>query len=408
MNDNAQADKLQLAVIAGALFVVWTGFGAILPYLPVYLREEGHAPVSLIGVVAAAYYLGVVCFSGPFGYLSDRLGRKPLLVLGTALYTVATALFMTTTHAAWFVCFRFLEGMGAAAVYPAGMAFVADISAPSVRSRAFGWLTSAQFAGLVLGPVLAVPLYEIGGGEGRLAFYSVFIFGSALSFAVSIVLALVLKEPVRQASAAPAVPVGRPHPKMLLTPAVAAFLVVAATSHFSVGAFEVVWSLWLRELGASMSFVGATWIAFSLPMLFSFLGGRLADRKSRFTLMFVGYGVAGIVWIFYGLVNVLPLLLVMNFVEGSAYAVGYPAKAGFLVQVSPPRLIGAVQGLEATCGQLAALVGTVVAPLLFDHIGGLIMTICGIVCLIGLASVALPLRRAWDRVSRDTIVKNVL
>ncbi len=107
-------DRLQLATIAGALFVVWTGFGAVLPYLPVFLREEAHASVSLIGLVAAAYYLGVVSFAGLFGLASDRIGRKPLLVVGVCLYATATLLFITTTHPGWFVLFRFLEGVGAA------------------------------------------------------------------------------------------------------------------------------------------------------------------------------------------------------------------------------------------------------------------------------------------------------
>ena len=210
-------DRLQLATVAGALFVVWMGFGAILPYLPVFLQEEAHASVSLIGIVAAAYYLGVVSFSGLFGLASDRVGRKPLLVLGAFLYSVATLLFITTTHPGWFVLFRFLEGMGAAAVYPAGMAFVADISTESTRSRSFGWLTSAQFAGLVVGPALAVPLYALGGGQGRWAFYSIFLFGSVLSGLVALALAVILKEPAHVINHRRAQRLGRPPLRQLLS-----------------------------------------------------------------------------------------------------------------------------------------------------------------------------------------------
>ena len=65
-----------------------------------------------------------------------------------------------------------------------------------------------------------------------------------------------------------------------------------------------------------MSFVGATWVAFSLPMLLSFVGGRLADRHSRFFLMFLGFGMSAVAWITYGLVQLLPFLLIMNAVEG--------------------------------------------------------------------------------------------
>ncbi len=380
------------------------GFGAILPYLPVFLQEEAHASVSLIGIVAAAYYLGVVSFSGLFGLASDRVGRKPLLVLGAFLYSVATLLFITTTHPGWFVLFRFLEGMGAAAVYPAGMAFVADISTESTRSRSFGWLTSAQFAGLVVGPALAVPLYALGGGQGRWAFYSIFLFGSVLSGLVALALAVILKEPAHVINHRRAQRLGRPPLRQLLSGPITPFLIVAATANFAMGAFEVTWSLWLRHLGAPMSFVGATWVAFSLPMLFSFLGGRLADRHSRFLLMFLGFGVSGVAWITYGLVQWLPFLLIMNVVEGASIAVAYPAKAAFLVQVSPRPWLGAVQGLESTSGQLAALVGTVISPLVYERLGGRILTIAGVISLLGLAVAAPRLKREWERLVAEKAV----
>ncbi|NLG67783.1 MAG: MFS transporter [Actinobacteria bacterium] len=401
-------DRLQLATIAGALFVVWTGFGAVLPYLPVFLREEAHASVSLIGLVAAAYYLGVVSFAGLFGLASDRIGRKPLLVVGVCLYATATLLFITTTHPGWFVLFRFLEGVGAAAVYPAGMAFVADISTDANRSRSFGWLTSAQFAGLVAGPALAVPLYALGGGQGRWAFYSIFLFGSCLSWLVAVALALVLKEPARVARARRIRRTDKMPVRRIVSAPIVAFLVVAATSNFTMGAFEVVWSLWLRSLGASMSFVGATWVAFSLPMLLSFVGGRLADRHSRFFLMFLGFGMSAVAWITYGLVQLLPFLLIMNAVEGLSIALAYPAKAAFLVQVSPRAFVGTVQGMESTAGQFAGLAGTIIAPVLYERLGGLIMTVGGVLSLIGLTAVAPTLRREWRRLTEEKMVAMVV
>ena len=80
----------QLGVICAASFVVWSGFGAILPYLPVFLQEQAHASVWLIGVVAAFYYVGTFLFSAPLGRLSDSIGRKPIIVSGVFLYAVAT------------------------------------------------------------------------------------------------------------------------------------------------------------------------------------------------------------------------------------------------------------------------------------------------------------------------------
>lgn len=398
-DSSASPFRAQLFTIAASLFVVWTGFGAILPYLPVFLREQGHASVALIGLVASAYYVGVFAFSSLFGLASDRFGRKPLLLLGAGLYLTATLLFITTTRPGWFVLFRFLEGMGAAAIYPAGMAYVADVTDESNRSRAFGWLVSAQFGGLVLGPALAVPLYQLGGGQGKWAFYAIFLFGSFLTACVLLALALVLREPLTHHRRPARSGRARPSFRRLASPPVLYFLILAAAFNFATGAFEVTWSLWLRELGASMTFVGATWVAFSLPMLLAFLGGRLADRYSRFWLLFIGFGLSSFAWISYGLVRLLPLLLAINVLEGLCVALSFPAKTAFLVQVSPKPWIGTVQGMETSANQLAALAATLIAPLIYERVGGRVLLYAGIVALVGLLAVSPGLYKAWKNVS---------
>jgi MFS family permease len=396
-------NRLQLAVACTASFVVWAGFGAILPYLPVFLQEEAHASVSLIGIIAASYYVGTFVFSALMGRLSDRIGRKPLMVLGVCLYSVATALFLSTTHPGWFVLFRLLEGIGAAAVGPAAQAFIADITTNEARSRAYGLLTTAQFGGLVAGPALAWPLYALGGGQGKWAFYAIFIAGSILSAGTAVALVLTVREPAHTAERRKD-PSARPSYRRLISRPVLAFLVVAVTGHFAMGTWEVLWSLWLRRLGASMQFVGWTWIAFSVPMLFAWVGGRMADRYSRFGLMFSGYAVSALAWITYGVGRNLTLFIVMNVVEGIALAYSYPAKQAFLVQVAPRRWLGTIQGLESSAMQLAALTGTLVAPLLYPIMSGYVIGLGGVISLVGLAFAAPTLRREWHRISSSAEV----
>ena len=390
---------VQLAIVYAANFVVWSGFGAILPYLPVFLQEQAHASVWLIGVVAAAYYVGSFAFAAVFGRLSDTIGRKPLIIGGVLLYGVATLLFISTTHPGWFVFFRFLEGVGAAAVSPAAQALVAELSTDKDRSRAYGWLTTAQFGGLVAGPMLAWPLYSLGGGEGTWAFYTIFLFGSAMSFLIAIVLIAVLREP-EHARRRREVKVKHPPYRQLVTKPILAFLIVAATGHFAMGVFEVLWSVWLRHLGASVRFIGLTWIVFSVPMLLAFVGGYLADRYNRWRLMFSGYAISAFAWIFYGSTDNLTLFLVVNIIEGLAIAWSYPAKQAFLVQVAPPRWLGSVQGLEQSSVQVAALIGTLIAPVLYGYMSGWVISVAGVVSLIGLAVAAPILRREWERLSR--------
>ncbi len=394
-----RTDRRQLAVVCAASFVVWMGFGAILPYLPVFLREEAHASMWLIGVVAAGYSVGTFLLASPLGRLSDIIGRKPVIVFGVVVYAVSTFLFVVTTTAEWFIVFRFLEGVGAAAVTPAGQALLADISPEKERSRAFGWLVSAQFGGLVFGPALAVPLFSIGEqGGGLWGYHAIFLFGSFVSALAAIALVFTLREPehVRRRRSEAIV---RPPIRQLLTPAIVAFIVLAFTTEFAFGTYEVVWSIYLRGLGAPMSYIGFTWVAFSVPMLFAFLGGRLADRYNRFLLMFSGYAISSLAWVYYGMTSNLTMFIIVNVIEGVAVAWSFPAKQAFLTQVSPPRWLGTVTGMENTSMQLAILIGSLTAPLLYDAIGGLVISISGALSLIGIVATAPVLQRAWRAAS---------
>ena len=386
--------RRQLFVVAAADFVVWAGGGAIFPYLPVFLQDEAGASLWWIGVIAAAYFIGIFAVSPFAGRLSDRVGRKPLLVGGTLLYGVSTLLFITTTEPALFVLFRLLEGVSVALIVPAGQAFVAEITTDRNRSQAYGWWTTAQFGGLLIGPALAWPLYELGGGEGLWAFYSIFLFGSALSLLAAVALALLVHEP-EHAARARRKAVARPPLRSLLTAPVVAILIIVATAEFTMGAWEVVWSIWLDSQGRSFAFIGLTWIAFSAPMLLSFLGGRLADRHSRFALMTAGFAVQGLMWFVFSLTEIPAVYIAAAVVGGLAFALAFPAKQGLLVQISPPRWLGSVQGIEQTSMQGAAFVGTLTAPVVYGAIGGWIFAVCGAVALTGVAVAAPILRREW-------------
>src|SRR5674476_439959 len=68
-----RAGWVQLGVISVSEFVVWAGFGAIIPYLPLFLEEQAHASMTLWAVIAAMFYVGTLLFSSPLGWLSDTI-----------------------------------------------------------------------------------------------------------------------------------------------------------------------------------------------------------------------------------------------------------------------------------------------------------------------------------------------
>jgi MFS family permease len=400
---------LQLGVVSAGSFVTWTGFGAIIPYLPIFLKEQAHSSLALIGVVASMFYAGTLLLSSPLGWLSDVVGRKPVMIAGAAVYTLALLLFTTTTDPYWFVLFRFLEGAGTAAFGPAALAFVADITVEANRSKAYGLLTTAQFGGLVVGPAMAAPLYHWAGG-GLGGFYAIFYTGAALAGLALVAVVGFVREPaahrvrrsqrraLRAARAAPGARAASSPYSAIFSPAIVAFVIIAFTNNYAMGAFEVVWSLWLQRLGASLTFISYTWVAFSVPMLLSFVGGMVADRYSRYWLFIVGYSLSGVAWIYYGISHNLVMFIVVNVLEGFAIAFSYPAKQALLVQVSPRRWIGTITGVENTSMQLAGLLGSLTAPMLYGLVWGHVLSISGLISLSGIAVAAPILWRTWKTI----------
>ena len=254
---------------------------------------------------------------------------------------------------------------------------------------------------------MAAPLYALGGG-GKGGFYAIFYFGAALSAVALAAIILFVREPAalktrraqrrRDVEAGGSRKAGRPPYRTIFTPAILAFVVIAFTSHYAMGAFDVVWSLWLARLGASKTYISMTWVAFSAPMLLSFLGGMIADRYSRFWLFVIGYALSGVAWVFYGVTTNLTLFVIVNVLEGIAIAFSFPAKQGFLIQVSPRRWIGTVTGVEVTAMQLGGFLGALTAPLLYARVSGQVMALAGIVSLVGLGAMTPILYKTWKQV----------
>ena len=144
-------------LLMGALFTSALAYSAVLPVLPLILQRSGLTPGAVTwhtGMLTGVYMLTVFLFAPLWGRVSDRIGRRPLIVLGLAGMAVALigfALFRTLPLA---YVSRALTGIFVAAVIPVATAEVGDISDLSSRAHRFALLTSASLLGFLAGPAL--------------------------------------------------------------------------------------------------------------------------------------------------------------------------------------------------------------------------------------------------------------
>ena len=144
--------KTQLGIIFLTILINMVGFGIVIPVLPFYATEFGATPFE-IGWLFGIYSLVQFVFSPFIGQLSDRFGRRPVLILST-LGTAAGFLVMgfSETLLMLFVG-RIIDGVSGGSVGTA-QAYIADITGPEERSKAMGLIGAAFGLGFIFGPAL--------------------------------------------------------------------------------------------------------------------------------------------------------------------------------------------------------------------------------------------------------------
>lgn len=161
MNDPRQpvGRRAQLTVFLTILLDL-IGFGMILPLLPFYAQRFHATPVQ-IGLLFTSYSLTQLLFAPLLGRLSDRVGRRPLMLASIAGSVASYLLFAFAPSYAVLLFARSLSGL-AAANYAIAQAYMADVSAPEERSKAMGLVGAAFGLGFVLGPALGGILSHLG------------------------------------------------------------------------------------------------------------------------------------------------------------------------------------------------------------------------------------------------------
>jgi len=133
------------------VFITIVGFGMIFPLLPFYARQF-NASEWTIGLLAASYAIAQFLLSPIWGRLSDRFGRKPIIIISLLGLSFSFLFFGLSDSLFWLFVARILQGIFSAASISAASAYVADVTSKEERIRGMGNLGAAFSAGFILGP----------------------------------------------------------------------------------------------------------------------------------------------------------------------------------------------------------------------------------------------------------------
>jgi MFS family permease len=342
-----------------AVCAAYTGIGLVGPVRVLYAQSRG-ASLAIISAMASAYLIGNFAAQYPSGWLADRFGRRRLLLSGLLVQALLSLVYLPITDPGLFVALRVVEGLAAAAVLPSARALIADTVPNEQRGEAYGLFSAFFNAGFLLGPAL-------GGLLAATGYASAFIGAVACRLlAVGIVLALVPETAPRPTNGAHRDP-GRAigWRELVTLPLVGAY-VLAFGDYLFLGFDEVLLPLWMHDhLGASVTVIGLAYVTWAGPsIVLSPVGGRVADRRRRSTMILL-FGLAQVpFYVVYGLANAAWLIVALFGLHAVVYAFIGPAVDAHVAAASPVDARARVQSAYSAAGLIGAFAGAnILTPL---------------------------------------------
>ncbi|MDP9244820.1 MAG: MFS transporter [Chloroflexota bacterium] len=395
-----------------AEFIVWLGFGALLPVLPLYFTQQG-VDLAFLGVVMAAWPAARLVGEPIFGWLADRTARVPLMVIGLVASGVFSLLPLVFTGPLAFLILRAGAGLATAVYDPAARGYLTDATPHERRGEAFGLYGAAQMGGLLLGPVIGALGASWFGG---IAF--VFVFGGIAAGLAAVPIGVRGREagerthpapspdstefppeaPSTTRRAAAAIDADRPvraqaagadahadpdsdsdlatpdtgapdsrAPTRLWNRGLIAVLVINAGGYFAGGTYEVIWSLFLQRLGAGLDLIALTFAMFGLPVLvLAPFAGRLVDRRGSRPFIVFGSILPAVTGILYTRITDPTMAIPLIVIEATGFAMLNPALYAVVAANSPRGRSSTAQGIFGAAGTVGFIVASLIAGVLAE------------------------------------------
>lgn len=339
------------------------GFGIVLPLLPAQAAEFS-ASETAIGVLVASFSLMQFLFAPWWGRLSDRIGRRPVLLLGLAASAISYVLF-ALANGYWLLLLSRLLAGGIGATVNVAQAYLADVTPAKDRSRAMGMIGVAFGLGFIIGPAIAAATSRAGAVVPGLSAAAVCLLSLLLGW-----LRLpetVVHRPTRPSGPLPWRLVTAPYTAMLLS--VIGFAVITVVFPlYTVQALD----LGRRETSSFFVLMGV-----SSALVQAWLIGKVAPRLGERAMMSVGSlllaaGLAAAPFCHSPAMPAslqLPAFLLALATLAAGTGLVWPAVAGYISRRTPPAEQGRALGVLHSVASLSRAIGPVVVGFIGEQGG---------------------------------------
>jgi MFS family permease len=364
----------------------------IYPLMPLFLTVSIGAGAATLGIIEGSADALSSVLKLVSGQVSDRFGRrKPLVVAGYVLASLARPLVAFARTAAFVLVVRLVDRVGKGLRSSPRDALIADVTPPALHGRAFGVHEAMDHAGAVIGPLLAYALLQVGLGTR-----TVFLLSAIPALAACLLVAGLVREPPRPATAPPAPAPAPSHPEPprgeLLSRPFLGYL--AAVTLFALGnSSDAFLILRAHEAGLPWHAAPLLWSVHHLiKAAIGAWAGGLADRLGRRWALALGWLVYAGIYVGFAFAHSRAAVVALFVAYGLHFALVAGAQKAVVAELVPAFARARGFGVYHMCVGLAALPASVLFGVLYQRWGGTAAFLTGAALALG-GTALLPLSR---------------
>ena len=362
--DDKPGGMHQVWMLAISLSILQVGFGIVIPIFPFYIESLGMAGLEL-GALAASFAIARIFLAGPMGRLSDRVGRRPILIFSLLGFAFSNFVYAFATDVIVMISARALEGAVSAGFFPAANALVSDLTTPKNRGTAMGYLSMGNMVGFVIGPALGGFLAQF------LGIRMPFILAGIATLFTMVLLYLLVHEPVTKSikDAVPKVPI-----REVLSRArgcYGALGIAMFANMFAMGILEVAFMLdAVINIGVEPYEIGIFFGVIGITMMIGNIAfGKLSDLRGRKWLIVIGAMIgAGSMGMFIVAQDTVTLVIA-GIVLSIGMSMRGPAIQALIADVTDPSAYGTIMGVFGAVSNSAYAVSPLISGKIFDDTG---------------------------------------
>lgn len=389
--------KASLFVLFLTVFIDLIGFGMVIPFLSFYAREYGASGIAVGGVVGI-YSIMQFFFAPVWGRLSDRVGRRPVLLISLTASFTGYLLFAFTRSLTVLFASRVIAGIGGANIGTA-QAYIADSTSPENRAKGMGLIGAAFGLGFILGPPMSGVLAHFGTSRGLPGNLLPGLVAAGLSFTAFLIALSVLAES-KPPSLVPRSGVPPQFDRRLWREIgqnrlLASLMAGLFLTLLAVAGMEISVTLHGRDRFHFRQLDMAYLFLFMGAIVATIQGGligRAAKAIGEKGLILIGAASFTVGFTLVPSIYRLPLLYVVAFAIAIGQGLCYPALTSLVSKVSPENERGSMLGLATSVGSLARFLGPLIAGFLYDLAGAAGAFYGGAVMMVGALIIAISMR----------------